>query len=101
MMRRRLVVAGATLLFACGAASAQPVWHRCHDAQWRAGHEAIYRLENRVAFLQADPEIDDGDKASIVTGARADVTRLHATLPPPDWRWASPCCYSRRPLHIR
>jgi hypothetical protein len=37
----------------------------------------------------------------IITRARADILRLRATLHPARWRWASPCCYGRRPIHIR
>jgi hypothetical protein len=62
-----------------------------------AVHCGIYDLEKRIAFLEADPEIDD----LIITGARADIRRLNATLHPPRWRWAVPCCYSRKPIHIR
>jgi hypothetical protein len=75
--------------------------HWGHGSHWRATHGAIYAAENRIAFLEANPEIDDGDKGPIITGARADILRLRATLHPARWRWASPCCYSRRPIHIR
>ncbi len=72
-----------------------------HGGHWRATHAAIYALENRIAFLEADPEIDDGYKAPIIGKARADILELRATLRPAHWRWASPCCYSRRPIRIR
>jgi hypothetical protein len=58
-------------------------------------------LENRIAFLEADPEIDDGYKAPIIGNAWADILRLGATLRPARWRWAVPCCYARRPIYIR
>ena len=48
---------------------------------WRATRAAIYELENRIAFLEADPEIDDGYKAPIIVRARADICGLRATLP--------------------
>ena len=95
------VFACALLLLACGVspAAAGHGWHR--HGYWRATRDAIYELENRIAFLEADPEIDDGYKAPIITVARAEVRWLHATLPPAHWRWATPCCYGRRPIHIR
>jgi hypothetical protein len=102
--------------FACAgfllALSALPAmaddWYDGPTERWydanrhrRATHGAIYELETRIAFLEANPEIDDGYKAPIINGARADILRLRATLRPPQWRWASPCCYSRKPIHVR
>ena len=46
-------------------------WH--HGPQWHAVHSGIYGLNNRIAFLEANPEIDDGYKAPIITGKRADI----------------------------
>jgi len=62
---------------------------------------AIYELENMIAFLEADPQTDDGYKAPIIHKARAEIRRLQATLAPAQWRWTTPCCYSRRPISIR
>src|SRR5271154_2242555 len=100
MTMSRIVYACAALLLACSVvpATAKPVWRAGHG-HWRTTHAAIYKLENRIAYLEADPQIDDGYKAPIVTGARSDVRQLRATLPPAHWRWASPCCYSRKPIH--
>jgi hypothetical protein len=102
-MSGRAIFACIALLLASGVspAAAKPFWHGGHGGHWRATHAAIYELENRIAFLEADPEIDDGYKAPIIITARADILRLRATLRPAHWRWASPCCYSRRPIHIR
>jgi len=102
MTMGRIVYACAALLLACSTApaTAEPAWRGGHG-QWRTTHAAIYRLENRIAYLEAYPEIDDGYKAPIVTGGRSDIRQLHATLPPAHWRWASPCCYSRKPIRIR
>ena len=61
----------------------------------------IYELENMIAFLEADPQTDDGYKAPIIRKARAEIRRLQATLAPARWRWTTPCCYSRRPISIR
>ena len=109
MMRKRVVFACTALLLAATVSPAMAHdWHFWHWGQhwghgghWRAVHGAIYASENRIAFLEADPEIDDGYKAPIITRAHADILRLRATLHPARWRWASPCCYGRRPIHIR
>ena len=97
------VSACVAAVLACGAvpAAAGQSWHHCHHGHWRATHAAIYELENRIAYLEADPAIDDGYKGPIITHARADVETLRATLHPAHWRWASPCCYGRRPIRIR
>jgi hypothetical protein len=91
------------LVLAGGAspAAAREFWRHGHGGHGHATHAAIYALENRIAYLEADPEIDDGYKAPIIVNARADVVQLRATLRPPHWRWESPCCYSRRAIHIR
>jgi hypothetical protein len=101
MTMRRAVFACTALLLAGMPATAGQYWHSGHGGDWRATHYAIYQLENLIALLEADPAVDDGYKAPIITGARADILRLRATLPRPRWRWATPCCYSRRPIYIR
>ena len=35
-------------------------WHWHHDPEWRAIHYGMYGLNNRNAYLQANPEIDEG-----------------------------------------
>jgi hypothetical protein len=62
---------------------------------------AIYENFNLIAHLEANPDIDDGDKGPDITAARAEIHRLHAIIGPAEWRWPAPCCYSRRPLYIR
>jgi len=102
-MTGRAVFTCAAFLLAFGVspAAAEPFWDGGYGEDWAATHAAIYQLENRIAFLQADPEIDDGYKAPIIGKTRAEILQLRATLPAPHWRWATPCCYSRRPIHIR
>jgi hypothetical protein len=102
MTTGRIVCASAVLLLACSIvpATAKPGWRGGHG-HWRTTHAAIYQLENRIAYLEADPDIDDGYKAPIIPGARGDIRQLRATLPPAHWPWASPCCYNRKPIHIR
>jgi hypothetical protein len=106
MKKRNAVLAYAVLILAwiASPATAGEHWrsgHGGHWGNWRATHNVIYQLGNSIALLEADPEIDDGYKAPIITGARAEIMRLRASLPPARWRWTVPCCYSRRPIHIR
>jgi hypothetical protein len=103
MMARHTIFACSALLFACtgSAASAGQPWHWGHAGHWHAIRHAIYELENRIALLQADPEIDDGYKAPVISRARADTFRLRRQLGPAQWRWVSPCCYGRRSIYIR
>jgi hypothetical protein len=103
MTCKAAVLAGMALVLAGGAspATTKEFWRHGHGGHWRATHAAIYALENRIAYLEADPEIDDGYKAPIIVNARADVVQLRATLRTAHWRWETPCCYSRRPIHIR
>ncbi|HUZ33371.1 MAG TPA: hypothetical protein VMV19_14900 [Xanthobacteraceae bacterium] len=103
MTCKAAVLTGLALVAVLSAwpASAHETWRHGHSDHWRTTHAAIYAIENRVAFLEADPEIDDGYKAPIIVQGRADILELRATLHPAHWRWASPCCYSRRPIRIR
>jgi hypothetical protein len=101
-MIRRAALASIAFLLAGGApALAFDDWVVFDTSPWWATRTAIYSLENRIALLQANPEIDDGYKGPLITGARARVSKLRATLPPAEWPWLSPCCYARRPIHIR
>ena len=109
-MRRTVfawIVAACTAGLVAGVgtpATAGEYWHSgygSHDGHWRATHRAIYKLENLIALLEADPATDDGYKAPIINRARADIRRLRATLDRAQWRWSTPCCYSHRPIHIR
>jgi len=102
MMGRIALVSTALLL----AGSVVPAlaaddWVVFDTSPWWAIRHAIYETGNRVAFLQADPEIDDGYKGPIITWAQREIRKLHATLPAAHWQHESPCCYARRPIHIR
>ncbi len=104
MAGKPVVMACAALLLMAGAApaTAQDYWYGYwrHSPQWRTVHGAIYELDNRIAYLQANPEIDEAYKAPIIAGARANSQGLNATLRPAPWEWPTPCCYGRRPIHI-
>jgi len=89
------------LIFITSPAMAGRCRHDPHPGCWRATHHAIYDLANEIAFLEAEPDIDDAYKAPVIGRARGDITRLRATLRPARWRSPVPCCYSRKPLYIR
>jgi hypothetical protein len=103
-MTLRCAVFAFSALLLAALGSPAIAGQRCdkgHGGHWRASHNAIYLLENHIAFLEADPEIDDGYKAPVITGDRANILRLRSALPAAGWRWTVPCCYSRRPIYIR
>jgi len=104
MASRRVVFLSSALLLAQGAfqATAGESWqlYRHHDRHWHTVHRSIYELENRIALLEANPQVDDADKSPLISGARAQIRVLNAKLEPPRWQWAVPCCYSRKPIRL-
>jgi len=103
-MIRRSVLALTALVLASGLSTAFAVewnWRTGHGDRWYAVRHDIYELENRIALLEADPQMDDGFRAPIIASARRQLRLLQAKIAPADWRWTDPCCYSRRPIHIR
>jgi hypothetical protein len=103
MTTKGATFAWSAVLVACLASSAVAGQreHVGYGADWFAAHEAIYELENRIAILEADPQVEDAYRAPVIRRTRADVSRWRAELPPARWRWVVPCCYSRRPIYIR
>ena len=105
MLTRGMVLLSSTLLLTPGAfpATAGEYWqlYRHHDRHWHSMHRSIYKLENRIALLEANPEIDDAYKGPLISGARAAIRGLNTTLDSPRWLWATPCCYSRKPIRLR
>jgi hypothetical protein len=106
MTSHRVVLLASALLLAPGALPAAageywPQFYRHHDRYWHTVHRSIYEQGNRIALLEAYPEIDDADKGPLISNARADIRRLDAKLDPPRWRWTVPCCYTRKPVHLR
>ncbi|MGO9703199.1 MAG: hypothetical protein ACLPX7_28525 [Xanthobacteraceae bacterium] len=103
MMIRLAVFACAVFSLTCIGSPAEAGQHhwRWSHGYWRETREAISQLENQVARLEADPAVDDGYKAPIITRTRADILKLRATLPAARWRWTDPCCYSRKAIYIR
>jgi hypothetical protein len=104
-MRLMLVVplcglVGAVLFSAPAAAGWRD--HAGHCA-WRS-HQAITDMENRIAFLEADPHLDDSYKGPFIEALHRKILQFHAAIGPRRPRWSrpsSPCCYSRRPIYIR
>jgi hypothetical protein len=103
MTIQRAAFAGAALFLAAfgSPATADEAAHWGQVDRRRATHEAIYSLEDRIAFLEANPQVDDGYRAPIISRARTDIRRLRATLPRAHWQWVVPCCYSRKHIYIR
>ena len=73
MTMRRALFPFAALLLASGASPAAAGHWRAHYADWWSIHQAIYERENRIAFLEADPETDDGYRAPIISRHRAEI----------------------------
>jgi len=63
--------------------------------------DAIYVDTKLIAHLEANPDVDEVDKAPWILGARADVHRLRQILGPVEAVSVAPCCYSRRRLYVR
>jgi hypothetical protein len=63
--------------------------------------DAIYVDTKRIARLEANPDVDEADKAPWILGARADVHRLRRILGPVETVSVAPCCYWRKRLYVR
>jgi hypothetical protein len=103
-MTMRGVLPLTALALACGLSPAFAggwIWQADHGDRWYAIRSDIYALENRIALLEADPQMDDGFRAPIIAATRREIRRLQAMIAPAYWRSTYPCCYSRRPIHIR
>jgi hypothetical protein len=73
----------------------------CSDNDYWCTRDAIYHRTKLIALLEADPEVDEAVKGPQITAARAEIHVLQAKLGAPQWNWPTPCCYSRKPIHIR
>jgi hypothetical protein len=63
--------------------------------------DAIYADTKLIAHLEANPDVDDADKAPWILGARADIHHLRRILGPVHTVSVGPCCYSRRRFYVR
>jgi hypothetical protein len=63
--------------------------------------DAIYADTKLIAHLEANPDVDEADKAPWILGARADVHHLRRLLGPVETVSMAPCCYWRKRLYVR
>ena len=63
--------------------------------------DAIYVDTKRIAHLEANPDVDEMDKAPWILGARADIHYLRRMLGPVETVSVAPCCYWRKRLYVR
>jgi hypothetical protein len=63
--------------------------------------DAIYADTKLIAHLEANPDVDDANKAPWILGARADVHYLRRILGPVETVYAAPCCYWRKRMYVR
>jgi hypothetical protein len=85
------------------AANTSPALAGCRgpDRCWWQGHRVIYHMHNRIAYLEANPDVDDSFKGPVITHLHHQVLRIRAKIGPRWPVWPTPCCYSRKPLYIR
>ena len=99
-MRRVVYLCGMAWL----GAMASPAMAGCGaDAApcWGDAHRAIYHMQNHIAFMEADPDADDGYKGPVIDRLHRKVLHIRAVIGPRWPHWPTPCCYSRRPIYIR
>jgi hypothetical protein len=96
------------VLALCGilglACMASPAAAECNDEPyycWLRAHHAIAHMENRIAYLEADPNADDAYRGPIIDKLHRKALRLRTAIGPRWPHWPTPCCYSRRPIVIR
>jgi len=90
------------------AAHARPIVYVPSVVYWQAEplcywciRDAIYVDTKLIAHLEANPDVDEADKAPWILGTRADVHRLRRILGPVETVSVAPCCYSRKRLYVR
>ncbi len=63
--------------------------------------DAIYTNTKRIAHLEANPDVDEADKAPWILGGRADIHYLRRILGPVHTVFVGPCCYWRKRFYVR
>jgi len=102
MMSKRVCWLGVVVVICAVTPAMAAERHYVPDTdEWFATRHAIEERHEAIAFLEANPQTDDGYKAPIISMAHREMWRLHAELERPQWRYVTPCCYSRPPIHIR
>ena len=105
-MRTRL------FLFLCGtmvlrvmafAVGTAPALAGCRTAQecWLHAHRGIYHKHELIAYLEANPDVDDSVKGPLITRLHHKMLAKRARIGPRWPVWPTPCCYSRKPIYIR
>jgi len=64
-------------------------------------HHQIYKLENFIAYTEANPDIDDAEKGRAIAWAHAGIHHLRKYVGLRRVPWPKPCCYTHRPIHLR
>ena len=107
------VLSSAALVAALAApAQAADLWRAAHARQivyapppeppcYWCIRDAIYVDTKLIVHLEANPDVDEADKAPWILGARADVHRLRRILGPVETVSVAPCCYWRKRLYVR
>lgn len=86
------------------AGLASPAVAGCNsDADWCywQAHRALSHVENRIAYLEANPDADESYKGPVIEALHAKMLHLRAAIGPRWPHWPTPCCYSRRPIYLR
>ena len=68
---------------------------------WLRAHRVITHKQNHIAFLEANPDADDGIKGRIITRLHYKVMHIRDYIGPRWPHWPTPCCYSRPVLYVR
>jgi hypothetical protein len=101
MRMKGILVLGAILATAIATSPAMAGCDHAGEHCWLRGHRVIYHMENRIAYLEANPNVDDGYKGPIITHLRRKILHIRAVIGERWPHWPTPCCYSRRPIYIR
>jgi hypothetical protein len=88
------------LYLACLASPANAGCELSEHCWWEA-HHAIYHMHNHIAFLEANPAVDDGYKGPVITKLHRKILHIRSVIGPRWPHWPVPCCYSRKPIYIR
>ncbi len=63
--------------------------------------DAIYTDTKRIAHLEANPDVDEADKAPWILGGRTEIHELRRVLGPVHTVFVGPCCYWRKRFYVR
>ena len=101
MRIRRVLYLGGLLWVVFMASPAMAGCDLASEHCWLRAHRVIYHMQNRIAFLEANPDADDGYKGPVIDKLHHKVLGIRAYIGERWPHWPTPCCYSRRPIVIR